>query len=84
MGESLRIKVVGGLVFLGMLAVPFSRPAAAQAITADQLKLRVGDMAPDFQLQYFDGKSLKDVRLSYYRDKKSVVLAFYIFAFTGG
>ena len=47
-------------------------------------KLKVGDVAPDFKLQYFDGNDLKDVTLSQYRGKKNVVLAFYIFAFTGG
>jgi len=46
--------------------------------------LKVGDVAPDFKLQYFDGNDLKDVTLSQYRGKKNVVLAFYIFAFTGG
>jgi AhpC/TSA family len=45
---------------------------------------KVGDVAPDFTLQYFDGHNLKDVSLSQYRGKKNVVLAFYIFAFTGG
>ena len=45
---------------------------------------RVGDVAPDMKLQYFDGKDLKDVTLSQYRGKKNVVLAFYVFAFTGG
>jgi hypothetical protein len=46
--------------------------------------LKVGDVAPDFKLQYFDGNDLTDVTLSQYRGKKNVVLAFYIFAFTGG
>jgi peroxiredoxin len=46
--------------------------------------LKIGDLAPDFKLQYFDGTDLKDVTLSQYRGKKNVVLAFYIFAFTGG
>lgn len=45
---------------------------------------KVGDMAPDFSLHYFDGTDLKAVKLSDYRGKKNVVLAFYIFAFTGG
>jgi hypothetical protein len=45
---------------------------------------KVGDTAPDFTLKYFDGSDLKDVKLSEYRGKKNVVLAFYIFAFTGG
>jgi hypothetical protein len=46
--------------------------------------LKVGDAAPDFKLQYFTGRNLKDVNLSDYRGKKNVVLAFYVFAFTGG
>jgi hypothetical protein len=45
---------------------------------------KVGDVAPDFKLEYFDGSDLKQVSLSQYRGQKNVVLAFYIFAFTGG
>jgi hypothetical protein len=45
---------------------------------------KVGDIAPDFTLKHFDGSDLKDVKLSDFRGKKNVVLAFYIFAFTGG
>ncbi len=48
------------------------------------LRLKVGDVAPDFKLQYFDGSNLKDVSLNQYRGKSNVVVAFYIFAFTGG
>jgi peroxiredoxin len=48
------------------------------------MKLNVGDVAPDFKLNYFDGSDLKEVSLSQYRGKSNVVLAFYIFAFTGG
>lgn len=48
------------------------------------MKLKVGDVAPDFKLQYFDGSDEKEVSLSQYRGKSNVVLAFYIFAFTGG
>jgi cytochrome oxidase Cu insertion factor (SCO1/SenC/PrrC family) len=44
-------------------------------------KFKVGDMAPDFTL--LDTKTNK-VQLSSFRGKKNVVLAFYIFAFTGG
>jgi hypothetical protein len=47
-------------------------------------ELKVGDIAPDFKMQYFDGNDLKDMTLSQYRGKKNVILAFYIFAFTGG
>lgn len=45
---------------------------------------RVGDLAPNFKMQYFDGHDLKTVTLDQYRGKQQVVLAFYIFAFTGG
>ena len=58
-------------------------PAIAQ--TKDDSSMpKVGDMAPDFTLKYFDEGTLKDMKLSDYRDKKNVVLAFYVFAFTGG
>ena len=56
----------------------------AQGNKPEPPKLKVGDVAPDFKLQYFDGKDEKEVSLSQYRGKSNVVLAFYIFAFTGG
>jgi len=71
------------ILFFLALMTPIVRPASA----ADQPpapKLKVGDVAPDFKLQYFTGEDLKDVKLSDYRGKKNVVVAFYIFAFTGG
>jgi peroxiredoxin len=43
--------------------------------------LKVGDMAPDFTLPGTDGKPVK---LSDFRGKKNVVLAFFPAAFTGG
>jgi len=48
------------------------------------IELKVGDIAPDFTLLAFDGKDLKKVSLRYYRGKKNVALAFFVFAFTGG
>ena len=48
------------------------------------IKLRVGDIAPDFTLLAFDGKDLKKVSLRDYRGQKNVALAFFVFAFTGG
>jgi hypothetical protein len=50
----------------------------------EALNLKVGDMAPDFKLEYVDGKEEKEVSLSQYRGKSNVVVAFYVFAFTGG
>jgi peroxiredoxin len=68
-------------VFLGALLSP---QLSAQAKASEPPKLKIGEVAPDFTLKYFDGSGLKDVSLSQYRGKKNVVLAFYIFAFTGG
>ncbi len=74
------LKKIGVCLFMAAVA---STQLTAQAAKAP-MKLKVGDTAPDFKLQYFDGKDLKDVSLSDYRGKKNVVLAFYVFAFTGG
>ena len=43
--------------------------------------LKIGDTAPDFTMRGTDGKSYK---LSDFKGKKNVVLAFYVLAFTGG
>lgn len=48
------------------------------------MKIKVGDMAPEFSLLVFDGKELKKVSLQDFRGNKNVALAFYVFAFTGG
>jgi peroxiredoxin Q/BCP len=45
------------------------------------VELKVGDMAPDFSLQGTDGKTYK---LSDYRGRQAVVLAWFPKAFTGG
>ena len=67
-----------------LLAAMATAPAFAQTKKEDLGMPKVGDMAPDFTLKHFDGGNLKDIKLSDYRGKKNVVLAFYIFAFTGG
>ena len=66
------------------LVTPIPRAVYADQPPKPEMKLKVGDMAPDFKMQFFDGHDLKDVTLSQYRGKKNVVLAFYVFAFTGG
>lgn len=73
--------LAAGLVMAGLLAA--SGPMSAQSKEGSKMP-KVGDVAPDFTLKYFDGTDLKDVKLSDYHGKKNVVLAFYIFAFTGG
>jgi cytochrome oxidase Cu insertion factor (SCO1/SenC/PrrC family) len=55
--------------------------AAPQPPAAPQTQLKVGDRAPDFSLTDTEGQT---VRLSDFRGKKNVVLAFYVLAFTGG
>ena len=78
--------VLAASILAGAMAVTSAVSVLAQskkpAAPAEMPK--VGDVAPDLKLQYFDGKDLKDVTLNQYRGKKNVVLAFYIFAFTGG
>jgi hypothetical protein len=74
-----------GVLALGLLlAITAVSPSFAQTSKEGSSMPKVGDMAPDFTLKHFDGNDLKDVKLSDYRGKKNVVLAFYIFAFTGG
>ena len=63
-----------------LLAASVTAHAADQPPTPDP-KIKVGDTAPDFKLRDQNGK---DVSLSDFRGKKNVVLAFYVFAFTGG
>ena len=48
---------------------------------APQSQLKVGEAAPDFSLPDQNGKPVK---LSDFRGKQNVVLAFYVLAFTGG
>jgi cytochrome oxidase Cu insertion factor (SCO1/SenC/PrrC family) len=55
--------------------------AATQPPSAPQTQLKVGDTAPDFTLTDTEGQTVK---LSDFRGKKNVVLAFYVLAFTGG
>ena len=67
---SKQLFVIIAMGVTGMLFPPYSKA-----------ELRVGDQAPDFALQDQNGKT---VRLSDFRGKKTVVLAFYIKAGTPG
>ena len=65
---------------------PTPTPAKPTPPPAPHTNLKVGMPAPDFTLPSTivqDGKRLR-YKLSDFRGKKNVVLAFYIFAFTGG
>jgi len=78
------LNVLAASLLAGVLAVGATKPAAGQGESGSSTMPKVGDMAPDFKLSYFDGNDLKEISLDQYRGKKNVVLAFYIFAFTGG
>jgi cytochrome oxidase Cu insertion factor (SCO1/SenC/PrrC family) len=74
--------LAASLLLAGSLAT--TSPASAQNNKENSSMPKVGDTAPDFTLKYFDGTDLKEMKLSDFRGKKNVVVAFYVFAFTGG
>jgi peroxiredoxin Q/BCP len=55
--------------------------AHGQQPTPPKTHLKVGNPAPDFTMRGTDAKTYK---LSDFKGKKNVVLAFYVLAFTGG
>jgi len=59
---------------------PIGAMPAGQSGSAP-LALKIGDKAPEFELTDHNNNK---VRLADFRGKKNVVLAFYVFAFTGG
>ena len=74
-----RYIVAPGLVLL--LAARFLSAYGQQPATDRTSTLKVGDIAPDFTL---NDQNMKQVKLSDFRGKQNVVLAFYFLAFTGG
>ncbi len=71
-------KIFAGFVLLMVLAAVSLAQNAPKPPTTH---LKVGDEAPDFELTDTAGKKVK---LSEFKGKKNVVLAFYVLAFTGG
>jgi cytochrome oxidase Cu insertion factor (SCO1/SenC/PrrC family) len=69
-------------LLVGMISA-FAAAAFSQATspTPPPMTLKVGDMAPDFTLPDTTGAKVK---LSDFRGKNNVVLAFFVLAFTGG
>jgi hypothetical protein len=68
-------------ILMGAFAA-FAVSALAQASPAPPpMTLKVGDTAPDFTLPSTAGGRVK---LSDFRGKNNVVLAFFVLAFTGG
>ena len=85
--QNRRTNALASFLMAGVLAIATANPAMAQAKQPESAAAsmpKVGEMAPEFTLKYFDGNDLKEISLSQYRGKKNVVLGFYIFAFTGG
>lgn len=83
----MKLKVLSTMAGICLVVAAVTCPLASAQDKKPALapmRLNVGDVAPDFKLQYFTGSDLKDVSLSQYRGKSNVVLAFYVFAFTGG
>ena len=70
----MRFSLRGSLTLLGLGLALAARPASAD-------ELKVGDKAPDFTLKGSDGKTYK---LSDFKGKKAVVVAWFPKAFTGG
>jgi cytochrome oxidase Cu insertion factor (SCO1/SenC/PrrC family) len=66
---------------LALLLLTLLTPCLAQSPGSISAKLKPGDAAPDFTLKDQNGQ---DVSLRDFRGKKRVVLAFYVFAFSGG
>lgn len=74
------------ILFLWILALVVQQSGTAWAQSEKkeappEPKFKVGDTAPDFTLL---DQNRKPVKLSDYRGKKNVALAFIVFAFTGG
>ena len=64
-----------------ILLLAFGIVCIAQQPAPPKTNLKVGDAAPDFTLPSTAGQKVK---LSDFKGKKNVVLAFYVLAFTGG
>lgn len=76
-------KLLGLSLLLAALSASAMAQQAAQPAQPPAIKtqLKVGDTAPDFTLPGTDGKTYK---LSDFKGKKTVVLAIFVLAFTGG
>lgn len=80
------IRKAASLLLLPMaLAISVSAQQPAPSPTPQpappKTHLKVGQPAPEFTLTDTEGK---EVKLSDFKNKKNVVLAFYVLAFTGG
>jgi len=78
----MRKRILGVLMLMALAALPLLGQEKKKE--AEPLKIKVGDVAPAFTLLHYDGQGLKPISLSDFKGKKNVILAFFVFAFTGG
>jgi len=74
----MRFRPISAMVALATAAV------FAQNVTMPKTPLKVGDVAPDFSVSANSTSNRVAVKLSDFRGKKNVILAFFPAAFTGG
>ncbi len=63
---------VTGILFLLALSLNSALFAQEKKKEAEPLKIKIGDVAPDFTLLEYDGEKIKPVSLHDYRGKKQV------------
>lgn len=73
--------VLTAAVCAGVLADDVAKPAAQEAAAAKEVDLKVGDAAPEFEIEDDDGKTWKSAD---HYTKKIVVVYFYPADMTGG
>jgi len=71
------------LQFMAMVALAASA-AFSQQMQPPKTPLKVGDMAPDFSVTAANASNRTAIKLSDFRGKKNVILAFFPAAFSGG
>lgn len=76
-----RIVTIAASLLLALSVLSSTVQAQDQQAAITTTNLKVGDVAPDFTLPSDQHTS---VSLSSFRGKKTVIVAFYVLAFTGG
>lgn len=74
-------RIVPAVVAAAALLLAVHMPAQQKKAAIAHTNLKVGEMAPDFTLL---DTHFKPVKLSEFRGKKNVIVAFYVLAFTSG
>lgn len=80
----MRVRLTKILLMIALSLAALPAIAEEPVKPSEPLAIQVGDVAPDFTLLQYDGQGVKPVSLRDFRGKKNVVVAFFVFAFTGG